>query len=94
MSRAPTRTATRAFFDVTGFLTPSSVWLADATARRRQRVKSLPPQFDASRSVVEQLEATSKDGTKVPYFVVHPKDMQLDGTHPTILTATADSRSR
>ena len=37
--------------------------------------------------MVEQLEATSKDGTKVPYFVVHRKDMKLDGNNPTILTA-------
>jgi prolyl oligopeptidase len=36
---------------------------------------------------VEQLEATSKDGTKVPYFVVHRKDMPLNGSNPTLLTA-------
>ena len=39
--------------------------------------------FDASRDVVEQLEATSKDGTKVPYFIVHRKDMPMDGSTPT-----------
>ena len=37
--------------------------------------------------MVEQLEATSKDGTKVPYFVVHRKDMPYDGSNPTLLTA-------
>jgi prolyl oligopeptidase len=36
---------------------------------------------------VEQFEATSKDGTKVPYFVVHPRVMKLDGSNATILTA-------
>ena len=41
----------------------------------------------ASGDVVEQLEATSKDGTKVPYFVVHRKDMPYDGSNPTLLTA-------
>ena len=50
-------------------------------------IKSISPKFDASRDTVEQLEATSKDGTKVPYFVVHPKALKLDGNNPTILTA-------
>ena len=37
--------------------------------------------------MVEQLEATSKDGTKVPYFVVHRKDMAYNGNNPTVMTA-------
>ncbi len=58
--------------------------------RRRRaspKAKSQPPQFDASREAVDQYEATSKDGTKVPYFVVHPKGMKLDGSNPTLLNA-------
>ena len=51
------------------------------------QVKTLPPKFDASHDVVEQLEATSSDGTKVPYFVVHPTTMKRDGANPTILYA-------
>jgi prolyl oligopeptidase len=50
-------------------------------------VKESPARFDAGRDVVEQFEATSSDGTKVPYFVVHPKDMKLDGENPTLLYA-------
>jgi prolyl oligopeptidase len=50
-------------------------------------VKTLPAQFDASRDVVEQLEATSKDGTRVPYFVVHARDIRYDGSNPTLMTA-------
>ncbi len=76
-----------AFVNVTGYLTPTSVWLTDASAASASTVKSLAPRFDGSRSVVEQFEATSKDGTKVPYFITHPKSMKLDGTNPTILTA-------
>ncbi len=77
----------RAFATVTGFLTPSTLWLADPRSGALEKVKALPPRFDASRDVVEQFEATSGDGTKIPYFVVRPKDMKLDGTTPTILTA-------
>ncbi len=77
----------RAFIGVTGYLTPSSVWLADAVRATAVPVKTEKPRFDASRSAVEQFEATSKDGTRVPYFVVHPKGMSLDGANPTILYA-------
>ena len=35
--------------------------------------------------VVEQFEAASADGTSVPYFVVRPKALPLDGTAPTLL---------
>ncbi len=76
-----------ALFHVTGYLTPSSIWLADAAQGKVQTLKSLAPRFDASRSVVEQMEATSKDGTKIPYFIVHPKAMPRDGSNPTILYA-------
>jgi prolyl oligopeptidase len=75
------------FLLVEGFLTPSSLLLGDAAAGTLQEAKTLKPQFDASQDVVEQLAAVSKDGTKVPYFVVHRKDMQYDGTNPTLLTA-------
>jgi prolyl oligopeptidase len=46
-------------------------------------IKSLPARFDASGLAMEQFEATSKDGTKVPYFVVRPKT--LAGPAPTVL---------
>ena len=76
-----------AYLAVTGFLQPSSLWRLDAATDRVARVRTLPPLFDASRDVVEQREATSSDGTRIPYFIVHPKGMALDGSHPTILYA-------
>ena len=75
------------FLGLEGFLTPPSLWLGDAANGSFAAAKSQKPQFDASNDVVEQLEATSKDGTKIPYFVVHRQDMQRDGSNPTLLTA-------
>jgi prolyl oligopeptidase len=75
------------FLSLDGFLTPSSLWLGNAGAGTLKEAKALPPQFDASRLVVEQLEAISSDGTKVPYFVVRRKDIKYDGANPTVLTA-------
>ena len=72
---------------LTGFLTPSSLELGDAATGSLTLARTLPAQFDASKMVVEQLEATSKDGTKVPYFVVHGKEMKYDGQNPTLLNA-------
>jgi prolyl oligopeptidase len=75
------------FFRLTGFLTPSSLLLGDAAAGSLKEAKTLPPQFDAANLIVEQLEATSKDGTHVPYFVVRRKDLKYDSNNPTLLEA-------
>ena len=75
------------FLSLNGFLTPSSLWLGDATTGTLKQAKTLPAQFDASQDVVEQLTAVSKDGTKVPCFVVRRKNLKYDGTNPTLLTA-------
>ncbi len=72
---------------VAGFLTPSTQVLADAATGATETLRTLPARFDASKHMVEQHWATSKDGTKVPYFVVRPKDLRLDGSAPTLLYA-------
>ncbi len=77
----------RYFLTVTGFLTPQTLYFGDAAKGTFREAKSEPPRFDASHDTVEQFEATSKDGTKIPYFVVHPKDWKLDGSNPTLLNA-------
>jgi len=76
-----------AFLSVASFLQPSSLWLLDAGGERPEQVKTLPPKFDASLDTIEQFEVASSDGARIPYFVVHPKGMALDGSHPTILNA-------
>ncbi len=77
----------RAFLQVTGFLTPPSLWLADLRSGALAMTKVLPPRFNASHLAVDQLEAVSKDGTHVPYFIVHTAGGALDGSTPTILNA-------
>ncbi len=66
---------------------PSTLWLADLKGSELAVVKTLPPKFDASGLTIDQREAVSPDGTKVPYFVVHRSDIKLDGSTPTIMTA-------
>jgi prolyl oligopeptidase len=77
----------KAFLSVTSFLTPPSLYLADAGTGQAQQIKVQPAKFDASNLVAEQYEAVSSDGTKIPYFIVHRKDIALDGSNPTLLYA-------
>lgn len=81
------RDSDAAFISVQSFLTPSTLWLADAAAATARDVKSSPPRFDATGLVTEQYEAVSRDGTRVPYFVVHRAGMKPDGSTPTLMTA-------
>ena len=74
------------FFTYTDFVTPSSLYLVGADNMPRQ-VKSSPSWFDPTGMSVDQYEATSKDGTKIPYFIFMPKDFEADGANPTLLTA-------
>lgn len=74
----------RAFVYTEGFTTPRSLFVARASGAP-QLLAQMPAKFDASGLVVEQYEATSKDGTKVPYFVVRPKGLKFDGDAPTLL---------
>lgn len=75
----------RLFVSASGYLTPSTLYLADATDGSTDEMKSLPAKFDADGMVVEQYEARSADGTMIPYFVVHQGDMAMDGSNPTLL---------
>ena len=73
------------FVSTQGFLTPPTLSLASVGSTTLTELKSAPAKFDASTHVVEQYEATSTDGTKIPYFITRPRDMRLDGSNPTIL---------
>ncbi len=69
---------------VTDFLTPTTLALAEI-GKAPETLKSNPVFFDASKHAVEQHFATSKDGTRIPYFLVRPKNLKLDGAAPTLL---------
>jgi prolyl oligopeptidase len=75
----------RAMFTVADYLTPQTLWLYDGAGGTLEAIKTTPPRFDASRHLVEQLEAVSRDGTRIPYFLVRPRDMRMDGSTPTLL---------
>src|SRR5262249_36484462 len=73
------------FMTVTDFVTPSSLYLGVAGQPGREKLKSLPAFFNAEGLEIQQFEAVSKDGTRIPYFQVSRKSLQLDGQNPTLL---------
>jgi len=76
---------TAVFLNYEDFLTPSSLLSYDIATGAVTPLKSLPAKFDTAGLKVEQFFATSKDATKVPYFIVHREDIRLDGKTPTLL---------
>lgn len=68
-----------------GFLTPNTLALGTAGKGPAETLKQLPAFFNAEGLAVTQHEATSKDGTRVPYFQVARKDLALDGPNRTLL---------
>lgn len=75
------------YFTFNNFLTPTTLFVADANTNTLKDIQTLPAYFDASNYKVEQLHAKSLDGTMIPYFIVSPKNIKLDGKNPTLLTA-------
>lgn len=71
-----------AMFTFQNYLTPTTLFFDPGTDNPKP-IKSLPARFDLAKLVSEQFEATSKDGTKIPYFVTRPKT--LTGPAPTVL---------
>jgi prolyl oligopeptidase len=81
---ATAATSDVAFATVEGMLTPPTLFRV-MPAAAPAAIQALPPQFDASNMVVEQHFASSPDGTKVPYFLVHRRD--VTGPVPVLMHA-------
>nr|WP_260927991.1 prolyl oligopeptidase family serine peptidase [Novosphingobium sp. 9] len=73
-----------AFVTVQSFLLPPTLYAVDATGTPTA-VQSLPAKFDASQFTMSQHFATSKDGTKVPYFLAIKKG--VTGPVPALIHA-------
>lgn len=73
------------FFRFSNFITPTTLFYSSGT--EIEPIKKLKDFFNTKNLTVKQFNATSKDGTKIPYFVVHQKDLQFDGKNPTMIYA-------
>ena len=72
------------FLTVSGFLQPTTLYIGTIGRGEPEPLKDSPAFFDASGYRVSQHFATSKDGTRVPYFEIAPRNLQADGRNPTL----------
>ncbi|KAL5706288.1 prolyl oligopeptidase [Ranunculus cassubicifolius] len=76
------------FIGFTGFLTPGIIYQCNLKSENPQLNifrEIVVPGFDRTEFKVDQVFISSKDGTKIPMFVVSKKDKHLDGSHPCLL---------
>jgi prolyl oligopeptidase len=76
---------TFAYYTYQSFTDPPTTYRYDVATGRSTVAARSPVQFDGASYVTEQIFARSADGTRVPVFVTHRRDMPRDGSTPTIL---------
>ncbi len=74
-----------AYYAFQSYTSPSTVYRYDTVTGKSTVAIKPKVAFDPAPFVTDQWWATSKDGTRIPVFVIHRKDVPLDGTTPTIL---------
>ncbi len=74
-----------AYYTYESFTQPRVTYRYDLKTGESTPAAQNPIRFDSAPYVTEQLFATSKDGTRVPVFVTHRRDLTYDGSTPTIL---------
>ena len=72
------------FMTSTDYLTPTTLSIG-TIGTAPEELKRLPHFFDSTGLEISQHFASSADGTKVPYFMVAKKNLELTGQHPTLL---------
>lgn len=73
------------YYTFTSFTYPSEIYKYDFASGKSELYKGSEVQFDPSGYETKQVFYTSKDGTKVPMFIVHKKGLKLNGNNPTYL---------
>ncbi|MFN7117072.1 MAG: prolyl oligopeptidase family serine peptidase [Saprospiraceae bacterium] len=75
------------FYAFTSFIYPSTIFKYDPKTGKSEEFFKSELKFNPQDYVEKQIFYTSKDGTKVPMFIVHKKDLKLDGDNPAFLYA-------
>jgi prolyl oligopeptidase len=75
------------FYAFTSYTYPPAIYKFDPATGASEVFRKSEVKFDPSDYETKQVFFASKDGTKVPMFIVHKKGLELDGKNPTFLTA-------
>ncbi len=81
------RNDTFSFYSFTSFTDPGTIYKYDYETGKSELFYRPELKFDPSEYVTEQVFYPSKDGTKVPMFIVHKKEVVMNGKNPTMLYA-------
>ncbi len=76
---------TELYYALTSYISPSTIYRYDIASGESTLYKAPDVAFDPSLFVTEQVFYASKDGTQVPMFITHRKDMKLNGKNPCLL---------
>ncbi len=74
-----------AFFSFTSFTYPTTIFEYEVSTGVSTLFKEPSIDFDAEKYEVKQVFYLSKDGTKIPMFIVHKRGLKLDGKNPCLL---------
>jgi len=78
---------TYSFYDFSSFTYPPCIYRYDIATGKSEVFKKSTPKANVDDFETEQVFYPSKDGTKIPMFLVHKKGIKLDGSHPALLYA-------
>ena len=78
---------TFSFYSFTSFTDPGTIYKYDYATNASEIYYRPELKFDPSQYVTEQVFYPSKDGTKIPMFLVHRKGLEMNGKNPTMLYA-------
>ena len=73
------------FYSFTSFTSPATIYKYDIATGKSEVYKKPEVKFNPDLYETKQVFYPSKDGTKVPMFIIHKKGVKLDGTNPTML---------
>ncbi len=76
-----------AFYTFTSFTYPTTIFKYDVETNKSEQYRKSEVDFDPTKYETNQVFYNSKDGTKVPMFIVHKKGLKMDGNNPTLLYA-------
>lgn len=79
------REDTETFYTFSSYATPPTIYRYDMKTGKSEVFRKSEVKFDPTAFEVKQVFYNSKDGTKVPMFIVHKKGIKMDGTNPTLL---------
>lgn len=79
------RNDTETFYTFTSFAVPPTIYRYNLATGVSEVFRQPSVKFDPKEIEVKQVFYRSKDGTRVPMFIVHKKGIKLDGNNPTLL---------